>query len=112
MAPYQKLHHSIGEVAEMFGVNASLIRFWEKEFSSIQPKKNEKGNRLYTIDDIKCIERVYDLVKVQGYTLDGAKLQLKSEQMGDKQLDAVRHSVVERLERVRKELIQLQSLVS
>lgn len=72
-----KLYYSIGEVAEMFDVNASLIRFWEKEFDSIKPKKNKKGNRLFTPEDIENYKVIYNLVKVQGLTLDGAKKYLK-----------------------------------
>ena len=68
-----KLYYSIGEVAKAFDVNASLIRFWEKEFEIIQPKKNKKGNRLFTKNDIECFKNIYYLVKVKGYTLDGAK---------------------------------------
>jgi DNA-binding transcriptional MerR regulator len=68
-----KLYYSIGEVASIFDVNASLIRFWEKEFSSIKPKKNKKGNRLFTPKDIVQFDEIYRLVKTEGYTLDGAK---------------------------------------
>lgn len=75
-----KLYYTIGEVAEMFQVNTSLIRFWEKEFSIIQPKKNKKGNRLFTVKDIKNFNKIYHLVKVNGYTLEGAKNFLKSKQ--------------------------------
>lgn len=74
----KKLYYTIGEVADMFEVNASLIRFWEKEFSIIQPKKNKKGNRLFTPKDIENFNKIYDLVKIKGYTLDGAKRELKS----------------------------------
>lgn len=62
----------------MLEVNASLIRFWEKEFPSIQPKKNKKGNRLFTPKEIANIEQIYILVKENGYTLEGAKKVLKS----------------------------------
>jgi len=72
-----KLFYSIGEVAEMFDVNTSLIRFWEKEFDIIKPKKNKKGNRLFTADDIDNFKVIYNLVKEQGLTLEGAKKYLK-----------------------------------
>ena len=72
-----KLYYSIGEVASMFNVNTSLIRFWEKEFNSIRPKKNKKGNRLFTSKDIIKVEKVYYLVKIKGYTLEGAKNEIK-----------------------------------
>ncbi len=73
-----KLYYTIGEVAEMFNVNTSLIRFWEKEFTIIQPKKNKKGNRLFTPKDIINFNKIYHLVKEQGFTLEGAKNALKN----------------------------------
>ena len=72
-----KLYYSIGEVAAFFQVNASLIRFWEKEFQVISPKKNRKGNLLFSPKDIENIEKIYQLVKVRGFTLEGAKNALK-----------------------------------
>lgn len=72
-----KLYYSIGEVAELFSVNTSLIRFWEKEFDVLKPKKNKKGNRLFTKDDVENLHKIYRLVKKEGYTLDGAKKMLK-----------------------------------
>jgi DNA-binding transcriptional MerR regulator len=72
-----KLYYSIGEVADMFNVNTSLIRFWEKEFGIIQPKKNRKGNRLFTPKDIETFNKIYHLVKTEGYTIEGAKKALK-----------------------------------
>jgi DNA-binding transcriptional MerR regulator len=72
-----KLYYTIGEVATMFNVNTSLIRFWEKEFTIIQPKKNKKGNRLFTPKDIINFNNIYNLVKEQGFTLEGAKNALK-----------------------------------
>lgn len=68
-----KLYYSIGEVADMFEVNTSLIRFWEKEFSIIRPKKNKKGNRLFTPKDIENFHKIHHLVKVKGFTLEGAR---------------------------------------
>lgn len=72
-----RLYYSIGEVAAMFHVNPSHIRFWEKEFDIIRPKKNKKGNRLFTPEDIDNFKIIYDLVKVQGLTLEGTKKYLK-----------------------------------
>lgn len=72
-----KLYYTIGEVADMFNVNTSLIRFWEKEFSIIQPKKSKKGNRMFTPKDIENFNKIYNLVKTNGYTLEGAKKALK-----------------------------------
>jgi len=72
-----KLYYSIGEVAKMFKVNTSLIRFWEKEFDIIQPHKNKKGNRLFTKADIENFQVIFHLVKERGFTLQGAKNRLK-----------------------------------
>jgi DNA-binding transcriptional MerR regulator len=73
----EKLYYTIGEVAEMFNVNASLIRFWEKEFDIIKPAKNKKGNRLFTKEDVDNFYIIYHLVKERGFTLEGAKKKLK-----------------------------------
>ena len=75
--PLSKLYYSIGEVASMLQVNASLLRFWEKEFNLTVSKKNKKGNRLFSVKEIEQIQRIYQFVKVEGYTLDGAKKALK-----------------------------------
>jgi DNA-binding transcriptional MerR regulator len=76
-AKVEKLYYSIGEVAKMFNVNTSLIRFWEKEFDIIKPKKNKKGNRLFTQKDIDNFHIIYHLVKEKGMTLKGAKKKMK-----------------------------------
>src|SRR5210317_996543 len=73
----EKLFYSIGEVAAMFDVNTSLIRFWEKEFDVIKPKKNKKGNRMFTKQDIDNFHIIYHLVKERGMTLKGAKTKMK-----------------------------------
>ena len=70
---HEKLYYSIGEVAKMFEVNTSLIRFWEKEFDVIKPKKNKKGNRMFTPKDVDNFHLIFHLVKEKGYTLKGAK---------------------------------------
>ncbi len=72
-----KIYYTIGEVAELFDVNTSLIRFWDKEFDIIKPKKNKKGNRLFTPEDLDNFKLIYNLVKEKGFTLDGAKRYLK-----------------------------------
>jgi len=69
----EKLYYSIGEVASMFDVNTSLIRFWEKQFDIIKPKKNKKGNRFFTPEDVRNFHIIYHLVKERGFTLQGAK---------------------------------------
>jgi DNA-binding transcriptional MerR regulator len=73
----EKLYYSIGEVAEMFNVNTSLIRFWEKEFDIIKPRKNKKGNRLFTKEDIENFHIIFYLVKEKGMTLKGAQKKMK-----------------------------------
>jgi len=73
----EKVYYSIGEVAELFEVRPSLIRFWEKEFDILKPQKNKKGNRLFTPQDIANLRLIYHLVKERGYTLQGAKDKLK-----------------------------------
>ena len=73
----EKLFYKIGEVAEMFKVNVSLIRFWEKEFDILKPKKNKKGNRLFTKKDLDNVNIIFHLVKERGFTLEGAKQKLK-----------------------------------
>lgn len=77
-----KLYYSIGEVADMLHVNPSLLRFWEKEFNLTVSKKNKKGNRLFSVKEIEQIKRIYHFVKVEGYTLDGAKKALKQKAAG------------------------------
>lgn len=72
-----KLYHSISEVSKQFGVSNSLIRFWETEFDFLKPKKNRKGNRSYTQKDIDSIRVIYHLVKVRGFTLEGARQEIK-----------------------------------
>jgi DNA-binding transcriptional MerR regulator len=100
----EKLYYSIGEVAAMFDVNNSLIRFWEKEFDLIQPKKNKKGNRLFTQQDVDNLKIIYHLVKERGYTLQGAKAKLKDNK------DDVSENVemIERLEHVKAFLVELK----
>lgn len=100
-----KLYYSIGEVAKAFDVNASLIRFWEKEFEIIQPKKNAKGNRLFTKNDIDCFKNIYYLVKIKGYTLDGAKQAIGKKGIAT---TADEIDVVKRLENIKDELIKLK----
>ena len=75
--PTKKLFYKISEVAKMFNVNISAVRFWEKEFDILKPKKNKKGNRLFTPKDIKNIQIIYHLLKERGFTVEGAKKKLK-----------------------------------
>ena len=73
----EKYYYTIGEVAKMFGVNTSMIRYWENEFDVLRPRKNKKGNRLFTQRDVRYVHVIYHLTKVKGYTLAGAKMALK-----------------------------------
>jgi len=73
-----KLYYSIGEVAEMFSVSNSLIRYWETEFSILKPQKNRKGDRRFKPKDIRILERIYTLVKERGFTLEGARKELSN----------------------------------
>jgi DNA-binding transcriptional MerR regulator len=109
MAPYKeksitKLYYTIGEVAAMFDVNTSLIRFWEKEFEIIEPKKNKKGNRLFTQKDVENLKVIYHLVKERGFTLAGAKKKLS-----ENRTDVAQNSeVVEKLREIRGFLVELR----
>nr|AOE08587.1 transcriptional regulator [uncultured bacterium]CCG00513.1 MerR family transcriptional regulator [uncultured Flavobacteriia bacterium] len=99
-----KLYYSIGEVADAFDVNTSLIRFWEKEFDVLKPKKNAKGNRKFTPTDIKNLELIYHLVKERGFTLEGAKTHLKE----NKQQTLNKFDLIRKLENIKAQLQELK----
>jgi DNA-binding transcriptional MerR regulator len=103
--PVEKLYYSITEVADMLQVNASLIRFWEKEFETLSPTKNKKGNRLFTPDDIEQLKLIHHLVKDRGFTLEGARQKLKN----NKPEAVSENEIVDRLTRVREFLLELKS---
>ncbi len=100
----EKLYYSIGEVAEMFGVNTSLIRFWEKEFDIIKPKKNKKGNRFFTHQDIENFHLIFHLVKERGMTLSGAKKKLKE----NKEDTVNNFEVIKTLNEIKKILLEIK----
>ncbi|HEY6161004.1 MAG TPA: MerR family transcriptional regulator [Bacteroidia bacterium] len=100
----EKLYYSIGEVAEMFKVNTSLIRFWEKEFDILKPVKNKKGNRMFSKADLENLRIIYHLVKERGFTLQGAKDKLKE----NKQDTVNTVEVVNSLTRIREFLLELK----
>lgn len=100
----EKRYYGIGEVARAFGVNTSLIRFWEKEFDALKPKKNAKGNRKFTPQDINNLKLIYHLVKERGFTLEGAKTHLKEE----KQQTLSNFQVIEKLQKVKAELLKIK----
>ena len=99
----EKLYYSIGEVADKFKVNTSLIRFWEKEFDIIKPHKNKKGNRLFTPQDVDNFHLIFHLVKEKGMTLKGAKLKLKE----NKEDTVNNFEVVSRLKEIRSLLVEV-----
>ena len=100
----KKLLYSMGEVSEMFDVNPSLIRYWESQFDVLRPKKNKKGNRLFTPEDVQMLKLIYHLVKEQGMTLEGAKRSLKQNR-GSVARDS---ELQERLQRVRALLVEVR----
>lgn len=104
----EKLYYTISEVAGMFDVNASLIRFWEKEFTILKPKKNKKGNRLFTKEDIESLKVIYNLVKEKGYTLQGAKDKLK----GNKNESQANVEVLSKLKEIRDYLLELKDYIA
>ncbi|MCK0200378.1 MerR family transcriptional regulator [Ornithobacterium rhinotracheale] len=100
----EKLYYKISEVAEAFGVNASLLRFWEKEFDILKPKKNRKGNRYFTPEDIQNLKIIYHLVKEKGYTLEGAKIALQNKEKVEEDT-----SIIFRLEKIKAELLAFKN---
>lgn len=104
-----KLYYTIGEVAKMFDVNTSLIRFWEKEFPSVKPKKNKKGNRLFSPKNIMELQRIYILVKKDGHTLEGAKKALRSKSVPSSHSISDNSAVIKKLQKIRSRLLALKS---
>ncbi|HAG15363.1 MAG TPA: MerR family transcriptional regulator [Bacteroidales bacterium] len=105
--PKDKIYYSIGEVANMFGVNQSLIRFWENEFSIIKPRKNAKGTRFFSPADVDNFHLIFHLVKERGYTLAGAKQILREKH---KQINED-FELIKRLKNVRSFLIELKNTI-
>jgi DNA-binding transcriptional MerR regulator len=97
----EKLYYTIGEVASMFDVNTSLIRYWEKEFDIIKPKKNKKGNRLFTQKDIDNFHIIYNLVKERGMTLRGARQKMKD----NKDEEEYKFEILKSLEEIKQKLL-------
>ena len=102
--PVQKMFYTIGEVAKMFDVNTSLIRYWENEFDIIKPKKNKKGNRMFTKNDLDNLKIIYHLVKERGFTLDGAKKKLRE----NKQDVINEQEIIQHLHEVKSFLLDLK----
>jgi DNA-binding transcriptional MerR regulator len=103
--PVGKLYYRIGELAEMFKVNASLIRFYEKEFDIIKPHRNKKGNRMFTQNDVDHFHSIFHLIKEKGYTLEGAKLQLRGKR---DVIDSPQDEVLRSLLRMKRFLLELR----
>ena len=103
----EKLFYTIGEVAEMFEVNTSLIRYWEKEFDIIKPQRNKKGNRLFTKKDVENFYIIYHLVKERGLTIEGAK-----RKMHDNREDTINNfEVVKSLESIKEMLLEVKEMI-
>lgn len=100
----EKIYYSIGEVAEQFNVAPSLIRFWESEFELIQPKKNRKGNRQFTKEDIENVRTIYHLVKQKGFTLQGAKEMLRNDTQSVKD----KMEIYDSLKKIRQFLVEVR----
>jgi DNA-binding transcriptional MerR regulator len=100
----EKHFYTIGEVAKLFNVNISLIRFWEKEFDILKPQKNKKGNRLFTKEDINNFRLIYHLVKEKGFTLNGAKEKIKT----NKNVIVDNMEIINSLTKIKSFLIELK----
>ena len=100
-----KLYYSIGEVADMFDVSTSLIRYWENEFSALRPHKNSKGDRRFTKENIDQLNQIYHLVKERGFTLDGAKAELDRIEKKSKN----KKNILKSLKKIRKGLDDLKN---
>jgi len=96
----EKLYYSIAEVSKILGINASNLRFWEKEFKQLKPRRNEKGTRFYTQDDINVVKQIMYLVNDQNLTLEGARQKLNQK----KDHVAKQQELIERLKRIKQEL--------
>ena len=103
--PNLKRYYSIGEVAEMFGISKSVIRFWENEFDSLRPHKNSKGDRRFTRQNIKQLQAIHTLVKQRGFTIDGARRELKAQKSREKQ----KKQMIAKLKDIRGFLESLQN---
>ena len=101
----KKLYHGITEVSEMFGVNPSLLRYWETEFKQINPRKNKKGDRFYTAADIKTLQLIHFLLRERKYTIEGAREYLKK----NKDAAAARYEMVEKLQQIKSFLLSIKA---
>ncbi|HRO08807.1 MAG TPA: MerR family transcriptional regulator [Saprospiraceae bacterium] len=102
-----KLYYSIGEVADMFGIAPTVLRYWESEFSHLRPAKNSKGDRKYTVKDIQKIEEVFHLIKEKGFKIEGARKEL--DRIKTMQKDT--NQILIRLQMLRKKVVDLRNEV-
>lgn len=100
----EKIYYSIGEVASMFEVNTSQIRYWENQFEALKPFKNKKGNRLFTVEDIETIRIIYHFVKERGLTIEGARKKLRE----NREDTLHNYEIVKRLQDIKQELIEIR----
>ena len=101
----EKYYYAIGEVAKMFNITVSNVRFWENEFEVLRPKKNKKGDRFFTRKDIENLRLIYHLLKEKGYTIEGAKKKLQ--QKPDEQFDKLQ--IIDSLREIREFLLSLKN---
>ena len=107
IAALTKLYYSIGEVADLFGVAPSLIRYWESEFTTLKPGKNNKGERKYTVKDIEMLQQIYHLVKERGFTIEGAKKELDQQKQASKE----KNTLLKQLKDLRKKIEILRNSI-
>ncbi|MBQ6987914.1 MAG: MerR family transcriptional regulator [Alistipes sp.] len=101
----EKIYYSMGEVAEMFDVNQSLIRHWESKFDCLRPHKNKRGNRMFSAEDIEKLKQIYHLVKERGMTLEGARKVMRGAAGKELARDT---KLLERLQRIRAALVEVR----
>ena len=100
-----KLYYTMGEVSELLGTNPSQLRFWEGEFNNLKLRKNKKGDRLFTLEDIEMLKHIQYLLKEKGYTIEGAKNQLKNN--GTESTN--HYKIIESLRKLRGFLVELKN---
>ena len=100
----EKIYYSIGEVSKIIGISTSKIRFWEKEFDSIKPKKNKKGNRIFNKKELNKLKLIHHLLKEKKYTIDGAKKKMRK----NPEKTETHQKVIENLKKIKAELIEIR----
>tara|TARA_B100000214_G_scaffold344128_1_gene293084 strand:+ start:182 stop:511 length:330 start_codon:yes stop_codon:yes gene_type:complete len=101
----KKKYFTIGEVAQKFEINTSQLRFWESEFEILNPKKNKKGSRKYRLKDVEIIKKIHDLLKIDGFTIEGAKKKLAGKNMFSHK------KIINQLEKIKEKLIGLKNKI-